>query len=95
MVIFNVHASELKYRTFPRHFRLASTGRFNLRCPRSLKTPFGVLNKPLKNLLKPLSAVLKPLSVVHGGGGRCHNLKNGKEISEVTEGKSSRMRWGR
>ena len=29
------------------------------------------------------------------GGDRCHNLKNGKEASEVTEGKSSRMRWGR
>ena len=29
------------------------------------------------------------------GGGRCHNLKNDKEASEVTEGKSSRMRWGR
>ena len=29
------------------------------------------------------------------GGGRCHNLKNRKEASEVTEGKSSRMRWGR
>ena len=27
--------------------------------------------------------------------GRCHNLKNGKEASEATEGKSSRMRWGR
>ena len=26
--------------------------------------------------------------------GRCHDLKNGKEASEVTEGKSSRMRWG-
>ena len=26
------------------------------------------------------------------GGGRCYNLKNGKEGSEVTEGKSSRMR---
>ena len=24
-----------------------------------------------------------------------HNLKNGKEASKVTEGKSSRMRWGR
>ena len=30
-----------------------------------------------------------------GGGGRCHNLKNGKEVIEVTEGKSSRMRWRR
>ena len=27
--------------------------------------------------------------------GRYHNLKNGKEASEVTEGKSSMMRWGR
>ena len=26
---------------------------------------------------------------------RCHNVKNGKEASEVTEGKSSRMRWGK
>ena len=26
---------------------------------------------------------------------RCHNVKNGKEASEVTEGKSSMMRWGR
>ena len=26
---------------------------------------------------------------------RCHNVKNGKEASEVTYGKSSRMRWGR
>ena len=24
-------------------------------------------------------------------GGRCHNLKNGKEASEVTEGKSSKI----
>ena len=30
-----------------------------------------------------------------GGGGRCHNLKNGKEASEVRKGKFSRMRWGR
>ena len=28
-------------------------------------------------------------------GDRYHSLKNGKEASEVTEGKSSRMRWGR
>ena len=28
------------------------------------------------------------------GGGQCHNLKSGKEAIEVTEGKSSRMRWG-
>ena len=26
---------------------------------------------------------------------RCHNVKNGKEVSEIIEGKSSRMRWGR
>ena len=26
---------------------------------------------------------------------RCHNVKNGKESSEVTEGKSSSMRWAR
>ena len=30
-----------------------------------------------------------------GGGGRCHNVKNDKEASEVTEGKSSRMGWER
>ena len=30
-----------------------------------------------------------------GGGSRCQNLNNGKEASEVTEGKCSRMRWGR
>ena len=30
-----------------------------------------------------------------GGGGRFYNLKNGKEASEVTEGKASRMRWGK
>ena len=28
-------------------------------------------------------------------GGRCYNLKNGKEASEVTEEKFIRMRWGR
>ena len=26
---------------------------------------------------------------------RCHNVKNGKEASEVTEGKSCRMCWGK
>ena len=26
---------------------------------------------------------------------RCHNVKNGKEASEVTEGKSTKMRSGR
>ena len=34
-------------------------------------------------------------SVRYGGGDRFHNLKNGNEASEVTEGKSSRMGWGR
>ena len=28
-------------------------------------------------------------------GGRYHNLKNGKEASTVTEGKSSMMQWER
>ena len=32
----------------------------------------------------------RPLPI--GGGGRCHNLKSGKEVSEVTEEKSCRMR---
>ena len=31
--------------------------------------------------------------IIYPGGGRCYNLKNDKEASEVTEGKSSRVRW--
>ena len=37
----------------------------------------------------------KELCVVSGHSSRCHNLKNGNEASEVTEGKSSRKHWGR
>ena len=35
------------------------------------------------------------LKYMVGGSGRCHNLKNSKEVSENTEGKSRRMRWAR
>ena len=33
-----------------------------------------------------------PYYVIGGGGGRCYDLRNSREASEVTEGKSSRMR---
>ena len=42
-----------------------------------------------------LAEWVEPSDSTLGDGGGCHNLKNGKEASEVTEGKSSRMCWGR
>ena len=42
------------------------------------------------------NAKLSKNSIKTGDGdSRYHNLENGKEASEVTEGKSSRLRWGR
>ena len=37
--------------------------------------------------------LIKVLAEMLSQGGRYLNLKNGKEAIEVTEGKSSRMRW--
>ena len=59
----------------------------------------------LHDQLQIISPYMKTIMIVHciisccsypldENHGRSHNLKNGKEASEVTEGKSSRMRWG-
>ena len=51
----------------------------------------------LKNGRKPVKLQKESPAGCAGEGkqSKGNNLKNGKESSEVTEGKSSRMRWGR
>ena len=45
--------------------------------------------------IRYIGRVKRCTSPANGGNGRCHNLNYDKEASEVAEGKSSNMRWGR